>query len=105
MTFSDYQATASRTLNQALSKDDQLLDAAAGLAEEGGEVLAIVRKHRFQGRQLDRDRLVEELGDALWCIATVASSLGVQLAEVATANLDKLSARHPKGFSPSNPGR
>lgn len=105
MTLSEYQQAASRTRNRILSSDDQLLDAAAGLAEEGGEVLAIVRKHRFQGRQLEKDRVIEELGDALWCLATVASSLGVALDEVATANLDKLSARHPRGFTPPDPAR
>lgn len=100
MTFGDYQQSASRTRNSRLSGDDVLLDAAAGLAEEGGEVLSIVRKHRFQGRELDRGRLIEELGDALWCIATVASSLGVGLDVVAEHNLDKLGLRHPAGFSP-----
>jgi NTP pyrophosphatase (non-canonical NTP hydrolase) len=100
MTLSDYQQSASRTLNQVLSNEDQLLDAAAGLAEEGGEVLSIVRKHRFQGRELDKGRLVEELGDALWCIATVASSLGVRLDQIASLNLEKLQSRHPKGFAP-----
>ena len=100
MTFDEYQRAASRTRNHVLSSDDQLLDAAAGLAEEGGEVLSLVRKHRFQGRELDQKRLVEELGDALWCVATAASTLGISLEQVASSNLEKLQSRHPKGFVP-----
>lgn len=100
MTFDEYQQAASRTRNHVLSGDDQLLDAAAGLAEEGGEALSLVRKHRFQGRELDRTRLVEELGDALWCIATAASALGVSLDRVASSNMEKLQTRHPGGFLP-----
>ncbi|HEX2717818.1 MAG TPA: nucleoside triphosphate pyrophosphohydrolase family protein [Gemmatimonadaceae bacterium] len=103
MTFDEYQRATSRTRNHVLSSDDQLLDAAAGLAEEGGEVLSLVRKHRFQGRELDQKRLVEELGDALWCIATAASTLGISLEQIASANIEKLETRHPKGFVP--PGR
>jgi NTP pyrophosphatase (non-canonical NTP hydrolase) len=93
-----YQEAAVRTTNPALDEDARRLDAACGLAEEAGEVLALVRKHLMQGRPLDRAALVEELGDALWCIATLARALDVPLSAVAEANVAKLRARHPEGF-------
>jgi len=93
-----YQHSSTRTINAALSDDQRLLDAAAGLAEEAGEVLGHVRKHVMQGRTLDRDAVVKELGDALWCIAIAAHSLGVPLSDVARLNEEKLRARHPSGF-------
>ena len=93
-----YQDDAARTINPALTAEQRLLDAAAGLAEEAGEVLAHVRKHLMQGRVLDRDAVAKELGDALWCIAAVARELDVPLSEVASRNIDKLRARHPDGF-------
>ena len=71
--FDLYQRDAARTLNPALDANQQLFDAAAGMAEEAGEALAIVRKHLYQERPLDRDRLREELGDALWCLAAIAT--------------------------------
>ena len=94
-TLSEYQAEARRTINQKLTEDQRLLDAAAGLAEEAGEVLAHVRKHLLQGRPLDRDSLTLELGDALWCVAITADTLGISLEAVARRNVDKLRARHP----------
>ena len=97
MTLDDYQSAATRTINQSLSDADGLLDAAAGLAEEAGEVLGIVRKHRMQGRPMDRDRLREELGDALWCLTIAAQSAGFTLDQVAEANVQKLKARYPDG--------
>ncbi len=100
MTFSDYQSAARRTINQSLSTDDRLLDAVAGLAEEAGEALGIVRKHRMQGRTLDGRHLREELGDALWCLAIAADSAGMTLDDVAAANLEKLRARYPDGLRP-----
>lgn len=97
-----YQRAAARTINPALDDEARLLDAACGMAEEAGEVLALVRKHvmhgRALGRALDRARLVEELGDALWCLAIVARTADVTLAEVAEANIAKLRHRHPAGF-------
>ncbi len=101
MQLDDYQRAATRTINPALDDQQRLLDAAAGLAEEAGEVLGHVRKHVMQGRTLDRDALTRELGDALWCIAIAAQSLGVSLSEVARMNEDKLHRRHPHGFTPS----
>jgi NTP pyrophosphatase (non-canonical NTP hydrolase) len=103
MTLDDYQQSALRTVNPSLSSDERLVDAAAGLAEEAGEVLGLVRKRVFQQRDATRDRFVDELGDMLWCLAVTADCLGVSLAEVARANVQKLERRHPTGYrSPSS---
>ena len=95
-TLAGYQQAARRTINRALEEDQRLLDAAAGLAEEAGEVLAHVRKHLFQGRPLDRDALALELGDALWCLAIATDTLGLTLQDVASRNVEKLRSRHPE---------
>jgi NTP pyrophosphatase (non-canonical NTP hydrolase) len=94
-----YQGAAARTINQSLTDDQRLLDAAAGLAEEAGEVLAHVRKHLMQGRVLDRDAVAKELGDALWCVAITARAIGLPLSEVAAMNVAKLREWHPEGFN------
>ena len=94
-----YQIAAARTVNPALDDSHRLLDAAAGLAEEAAEVLSHVRKHVLQGRTLDRDAVIDELGDVFWCQAIAAKSLGVTLSGVASRNEEKLRVRHPDGFS------
>lgn len=98
MNLDQYQRAALRTVNPTLDARDRLLDAAAGMSEESGELLGLVRKRLFQGRDAGRDVLVEELGDVLWCLAVTAHSLGISLDEVATANQAKLAARHPDGY-------
>jgi NTP pyrophosphatase (non-canonical NTP hydrolase) len=99
MTLDDYQRAALRTINPALDDRDRLLDASAGLAEEAAELLGLIRKRVFQGREVDEARLIEELGDALWCLAVTAGSLGFALSRVAEANEAKLRLRHPDGFT------
>jgi NTP pyrophosphatase (non-canonical NTP hydrolase) len=94
-TLDGYQSAARRTINRALTDDHRLLDAAAGLSEEAGEVLSHVRKHVMRGRSLDRDAVAEELGDALWCLAVAADTLGVSLNDIARRNLEKLRSRYP----------
>jgi NTP pyrophosphatase (non-canonical NTP hydrolase) len=99
MDFGDYESKAARTINPALDADGRLIDAAAGLAEEAGEALSLVRKHLYQGRPLDRDRLEKELGDVLWCLAMTARAAGLSLESIATANVKKIEERHPDRLS------
>ena len=99
MTLDEYQTAASRTRNQRLSDRERLIDATAGLSEEAGEILGLVRKHAFQSHPLDRDKLQTELGDALWCLAIAAQSAGLTLEQVATTNIAKLRSRYPEGYS------
>ena len=98
MTLDEYQQAALRTVNPALAPNERLLDAAAGLAEEAGEVLGLVRKQLFQRRTAGREKFLEELGDALWCLNVTADALGISLGEIAEANVRKLQVRHPNGF-------
>lgn len=101
MTFDEYQQAALRTINPALDERDRLLDASAGLAEEAAEVLGLVRKRVFQQRETGTDRVLEELGDVLWCLAVTAHTLGIPLSRIAEQNQEKLKKRHPDGWSRS----
>jgi NTP pyrophosphatase (non-canonical NTP hydrolase) len=99
MTLDDYQHAATRTINRELEGPERMLDAAAGLAEESGEILGIVRKHVYQSRPLDMTELEQELGDALWCLSITAASAGLSLERIAAANVEKLRLRYPAGYS------
>jgi NTP pyrophosphatase (non-canonical NTP hydrolase) len=98
MTLDEYENAAARTLNPKITDNERLMDAAAGLAEEAGEVLGHVRKHVYQNRVLDKSELEKELGDALWNVAMAARCAGLSLEEVAAANVAKLRARFPDGY-------
>lgn len=102
MPLATYQADAARTLNASLTEDQRLLDASAGLAEEAGEILAHVRRHLMQGRALDREGLAIEIGDALWCVSALATTLGLTLDAIADRNIEKLKQRHPEGLGRSS---
>ena len=98
MTINEYQALAMRTLNPALDQKDVLINGVMGLCGESGEAIDIVKKHLAQGHELDRDRLIEELGDVAWYLAETAHALGVDLETVLGRNLEKLEQRYPRGF-------
>lgn len=105
ITANDYQRAAMRTasgMQYVLFADDHnkglLLNGVMGLNGEAGEVIDIVKKAIFQGHELDRDHLIEELGDCAWYLAVASEAVGVSLGEVFQRNIDKLKARYPEGF-------
>ena len=98
MTINEYQALAMTTLNPKLSKKDVLINGVMGLCGEAGEAIDIVKKHLAQGHDLDREKLIGELGDVAWYLAETAMALDVTLEDVLQRNIDKLKARYPEGF-------
>jgi NTP pyrophosphatase (non-canonical NTP hydrolase) len=72
---------------------------AGGLCEEAGEIWREIKRNVWHGHPLNRDKLREEIGDALWLLDQLAKHLGFPLEECATDNVVKLSARYPEGFS------
>ena len=98
LTVNDYQTQAMTLLNPDLTEKDILINAVMGLCGESGEAIDIVKKHLFQGHELDKAKLAKELGDIAWYLAEAATALDMDLADIFQANLDKLRKRYPEGF-------
>lgn len=82
-----------------VDSNDPIENYTLGLAEEVGEVLGIIRKYLYRGVPLDREKLIEELGDVLWNFDRLAAKMGISLEEIADFNTRKLAAIYPNGFS------
>ena len=98
MKADEYQYLAYKTANKELCRFDQLRNAAYGLNGEAGEFIDLLKKHEFQGHELNHDELIKELGDVAWYTALACTALGVSLSEVMQRNIDKLKERYPQGF-------
>ena len=98
MSPNEYQKLAMKTLNPKLSKKDVLINGVMGLCGESGEAIDIVKKHLAQGHELDKEKLIKELGDIAWYLAETAYALDVSLEEVLSLNIEKLKKRYPDGF-------
>ena len=101
MTVNEYQKLAMTTLNRDLSQKDILINAVMGLCGESGEATDIVKKHLFQGHDLDKEKLAKELGDIAWYLAEAATALDMDLDDIFAANIEKLRKRYPEGFDTS----
>ena len=100
MTINDYQQAALRTANIEMLSDKELLtNGVLGLSGESGECADLVKKHLFQGHELDAEKLANELGDVAWYLAVASYAIGYSLEAVLQMNVDKLHKRYPDGFS------
>lgn len=101
MEANDYQVAALRTANdipEMTIQNPLLLDGLLGLVGESGECADLLKKHLFQGHELDTKHLIKELGDVSWYLAITAYALGYDLETVFRTNIAKLRERYPDGF-------
>ena len=104
MTINEYQREALRTEStikdvNTLEPDTlRLLQGLMGLCGEAGEAMDILKKHLFQGHELDMDHMSLELGDIAWYLAVAADAIGYDLEKILVMNRAKLRARYPEGF-------
>lgn len=70
-----------------------------GLASETGSILNSYKKYLRDGIDLgaNREQLKEELGDLLWYAAAIATSMGLDLDDIAISNLERVQDRYDPG--------
>lgn len=98
MQMYEYQLEAAKTRNEGLDLNYFL----GKVAIEGGEAWQHEVKRKYHGKTLDRDAIIEELGDILWNISNAADDLGVTLEYIADANIAKLRKRHGESYNPAH---
>lgn len=77
MTPAEYLAEVRRTRSPLTSRTTIQL----GLIGEAGEVADLVKKSLERGAPIDRDRMIEELGDVLWYVAAKLDAHGLTEAD------------------------
>lgn len=98
--FDWYQAQSFATWG-VIETNHPIVYPTLGLTNEAGELAGKVKKI-FRDRdgqitEADREALKGELGDVLWYLTQICTQLDLSLAEVAQANIAKLSSRRKRG--------
>lgn len=95
----NYDIFVAARFKQMREKPSTLLHAAVGVAGESGELLDIVKKHWAYGKELDREHLIEELGDIEFYLEALRQQAGLHRDHIIEANIAKLQKRYPKTYS------
>lgn len=74
-----------------------LLHMAVGVSGEAGELLDAVKKAAIYGKPIDRDNVIEELGDLEFYMEGLRQGLNIDRNEVLDANAAKLAKRYHTG--------
>lgn len=80
-------------------ENEEVLEAALGIAGEAGEVADIIKKYVYYGKSLDLEHLREELGDTFHYLVRIAYHYGFSVQDLADHNVHKLEGRFAEGVS------
>lgn len=97
MSFDKYQKAVSSNFkyHEMLTPEEaRLLDWVVGLGGETGEVLELIKHHVFHKEPLNKPKVAKEIGDVLWYVAALCTSLGIDMQTCAELNVAKLIHRH-----------
>lgn len=98
MELNEYQELANKLAVECAPADD-LVHCAMGVCTESGELMDIIKRNIFYGKDVDKTHVIEELGDILWYVAVGCRAMGISMRDVAVRNINKLQARYPEGFT------
>lgn len=79
-------------------QDTRLIHHSFGMITEAGEIADQIKRHIFYGTPLNRENLIEEIGDMFWYCAGMCNTLGIDIEEVMKLNNQKLRVRYPEKF-------
>lgn len=70
---------------------------ATGVSGEAGELLDAIKKHVIYDKPIDRDNVIEELGDLEFYMQGIRAALGISREETLHRNISKLTKRYSSG--------
>jgi NTP pyrophosphatase (non-canonical NTP hydrolase) len=104
MDANEYQKLASRTLIDRPGfqiPDNEIMAVwdVVGLTGEAGEVADLIKKGVFHQHGIDIEKLKKEIGDTLWYVSALCTTLDLDMSEIMQQNIDKLKLRYPNGYN------
>ena len=100
MDIGEFQRRSLRTLNNELTREEQISNMIMGLCGENGEIADQIKKNFYQGHELDRNHLKEELGDLMFYVVNLATLYDLSMENILDYNIEKLKKRYKNGFTP-----
>jgi len=67
-----------------------------GLVTESSKILDLIKKSKKSLHPLDKQKIIEELGDLLWYLNLTLDELGISFEDIMEASLDKINKKYPE---------
>jgi NTP pyrophosphatase (non-canonical NTP hydrolase) len=98
MNIEQYQKECKRTVPKDF-RSRLLANMTLSLCEEAGEVASPIKKHIFHGHELNKEKIIEEMGDLMFYANNLMTLLDIEMTDVLDYNIKKISERYPNGFN------
>lgn len=79
------------------SNDAHIMHMAIGIIGEAGELLDAIKRRVIYRKELDKDNVIEELGDIEFYLEGIRQGLGITRQETIDGNITKLTKRYSEG--------
>lgn len=95
MDINEYQAKAAETLQFDRSSNEAVSISLLGLSGEVGELSTEYKKKIRDGDsyKIFREKIVEEMGDIMWYLSSIATHEGIEFSEILHNNVKKINER------------
>lgn len=91
----EYLEKCKRTWN---SGDANIEHCSYGLVTESAEIMDMLKKHKFYGRDFNMVNLKEEIGDLLYYVHILCDEIDYPIEQARKDNIIKLQKRYPEKF-------
>lgn len=95
MNTEDYTKSCLKTWSNI---GDNIEHCAYGLVTESSEIMDMLKKHKFYGRDFNMVNLKEEIGDLLYYIHILCNEIDYPIEQCRKDNIEKLTKRYPEKF-------
>jgi len=85
--------------NEITHSDLDIIHMGIGISGEAGELLDAIKKKAIYQKELDRENVVEELGDLEFYMEGLRQATGITREETIEHNIAKLTKRYGKQYS------
>lgn len=94
-----YEQFVTNLVKERGDREKNLEHMVIGICGEAGEIADGIKKNSIYGKPLDRQNIVEELGDLEFYMAGLRQMLNISRFETLAGNVSKLQARYKGGYS------
>lgn len=97
--LSVYPTIVDFTRNKAIGREEEIKNYCMGLCGELGELVDLMKKYLYHGKDVQPMDIMLEMGDVLYYAVALGNVLGMDFDLVALNNNVKLLSRYPDGFN------
>ena len=99
MDIKEYQEFCKTTAKRFETPEFEIATWGLGIAGEAGDVASCIKKTFAHKNDVGIEGIKENIGDTLWYAAMICNFFKWDMQDILEANVNKLKARYPQGFT------